>query len=727
MSSKKQKKRKSPKLKAIPLGDVLRALPPRELTKLIQRVGIQVDKQKRIDVPAQVARALVNLPEARDPSRLPGPAAELFYRIAEAKGVLVVDSLPPAVAPLVGSGIVFARGSDDGRVELILPIAYMVQVRSWEGEDPRGMRALVAQANPEVAAAIGAHYLGRPATPPYSLAFEAAWQVLNDPDRLRAEIDELAPLERKLLRAIEKVGGEVETEELLDLEREPMRLRGATGATPTRRGVGFALERRGFLIPVHPNRHIVPAEVARIVGAQRRAEREAQRREIRSFVLEEDHAPRRATFAADPMPLTLAMALAARESSVDVKPGIGTPRSLIGKLSTRFGADADAVALLAALSRAVGLWDASAVNTASPPGNAEAGALTRLLFDAWRRGGAWDDARPDGEVLRVATEVREASAVGVLREMVLDALRELSDGRWAPWEAVAAYVRADSRTPGVGRLLKRWGQRAGVEPAEPADIARRISLETLHHLGIVDLGEPEEDGETTGPTLRITPRGRALLSSESKPPAAVPSTYVDGQVLRVGSTAAVGNVLSLAPFVEIGGISAGLDLGITPQAVSLALAAGIEPEFIRARLEAVAELPDPISRMLAQAAAVLGRAEFVPTQGFLWVEDVELREMLRTRRQTADLFVEPSPPSGLLINPGVDVEKLARRCRSLGVEVVVDGEVYRTQSMTPPPRGSGMRRVGSSSSTRAASKSSGSRRKRSSVKMPALKRGGGSS
>ena len=529
------------------------------------------------------------------------------------------------------------------------------------------------------------------------------------------------------MRAIEKVGGEVETEELLDLEREPMRLRGATGATPTRRGVGFALERRGFLIPVHPNRHIVPAEVARIVGAQRRAEREAQRREIRSFVLEEDHAPRRATFAADPMPLTLAMALAARESSVDVKPGIGTPRSLIGKLSTRFGADADAVALLAALSRAVGLWDASAVNTASPPGNAEAGSLTRLLFDAWRRGGAWDDARPDGEVLRVATEVREASAVGVLREMVLDALRELSDGRWAPWEAVAAYVRADSRTPGVGRLLKRWGQRAGIEPAEPADIARRISLETLHYLGIVDLGEPEEDGETTGPTLRITPRGRALLSSESKPPASVPSTYVDGQVLRVGSNAAVGDVLSLAPFVEIGGISAGLDLSITPQAVSLALAAGIEPEFIRARLEAVAELPDPISRMLAQAAAVLGRAEFVPTQGFLWVEDVELREMLRTRRQTADLFVDPSPPSGLLINPGVDVEKLARRCRSLGVEVVVDGEVYRTQSMTPPPRGSGMRRVGSSSSTRAASKSSGSRRKRSSVKMPALKRGGGSS
>ena len=101
------------------------------------------------------------------------------------------------------------------------------------------------------------------------------------------------------------MGGEVDTEELLDLEREPMRLRGATGATPSRRGVGFALERRGFLVPIHPNRHVIPTEVATIVGAQRRAEREAQRREIRSFVLAEDHAPRRARFAEDPSPLAL--------------------------------------------------------------------------------------------------------------------------------------------------------------------------------------------------------------------------------------------------------------------------------------------------------------------------------------------------------------------------------------------------------------------------------------
>src|SRR5690606_42123425 len=90
--------------------------------------------------------------------------------------------------------------------------------------------------------------------------------------------------------------------------------------------------------------------------------------------------------------------------------------------------------------------------------------------------------------------------------------------------------------------------------------------------------------------------------------------------------------------------------------------AGLEPDAIRECLEAVVEVPDPIARQLAQASAVLGRGECVEAAGFLWVEDPEIRQMLGTRRQTADLFVDPSPPAGLLVAPGVDLDKLARRC-----------------------------------------------------------------
>jgi hypothetical protein len=624
-----------------------------------------------------------------------------LYRVAEARGVLFAQTLPPAVEPLVARGIVFIRGREKG-VELLLPIAHMIQLRTWEGEDPRGARALLAQLHPDVASSVASHYLGRPATPPVALCLEPAWEVFADPKRLQREVEELAPLERKLLNAIEKVGGEVDTEELLDLEREPMRLRGATGATPSRRGVGFALERRGFLIPVHPNRHVIPSEVVAIAGTQRRVEREAQRREIRSFVLAEDHAPRRARFAEDPAPIALAMALAVRDPSVEVRAGVGTPRSLITKFASRFGRDPEVVALVASLSRAIGLWDPSAVSTASPPGSHTVGELGRALFEAWRRGGAWDEARPDGEALRVTADARETSAVGVVRELVLEALQELGDGRWAPWEAVAAYVRSDSRAPGVARLIERWAQRAGVEPMTPAEVARRIALETLHVLGIVDLGDPEaDDVESIGPTLRITPRGRAFLADnapESRAPAAQASRFLDTQALRVGPSASVGSVIALAPFVEIGGVTgAALDILITPQALSHALSAGFDDEVMRNRLEALAPLPDPIARTLTQASTVIGRAEFVMTQGFLWVEDPEVRELLRTRRQSADLFVDPSPPAGLLLAVGVDLERVARRCRALGVEVLVDGDVYRTRSIQPG-RGSGARRVDSSGS-----------------------------
>src|SRR3954471_5577968 len=707
-----RKDQESTSMGAIRLVDVLRQLPERELGSLIARLKIRIDEAKRIDVPSQVARMLLQLPEMRDAGILPGPTRELLYRVAEARGVLFAQTLPPAVEPLVARGIVFIRGRDKG-VELLLPIAHMIQLRSWEGEDPRGARALLAQLHPDVASSIAGHYLGRPATPPVALCLEPAWEVFADQKRLEREVEELAPLERKLLNAIEKVGGEVDTEELLDLEREPMRLRGATGATPSRRGVGFALERRGFLLPVHPNRHVIPSEVVAIVGTQRRVEREAQRREIRSFVLAEDHAPRRARFAEDPAPIALAMALAVRDPSVEVRSGVGTPRSLITKFAARFGRDSEVIALVASLSRAIGLWDPSAVSTASPPGSHSVGELGKALFDAWRRGGAWDEARPDGEALRVTADARETSAVGVVRELVLEALQELGDGRWAPWEAIAAYVRSDARAPGIARLIERWAQRAGVEPMTPAEVARRIALETLHVLGIVDLGDPEtDDSEAIGPTLRITPRGRAFLA-DSLPDsrrgagagavAQVPSAsrFLDTQALRIGGTASVGSVIALAPFVEIGGVTGtALDVLITPQALSHALSAGFDGEVMRARLEVLAALPDPIARALTQAGTVVGRAEFVMTQGFLWVEDPEVRELLRTRRQSADLFVDPSPPSGLLLAVGVDLERVARRCRALGVEVLVDGEVYRTRSIQPS-RGSGARRLDSSSSVAA--------------------------
>jgi hypothetical protein len=701
------------------LADILRALPSGELDALVSRLGIAIVAAKRIDTPSQVARALVSLPEIRDPSRLPNASAELLHRIAEARGLLLVQTLPMGLEPLAARGMVFARVREGAVpagaphvIELVLPHAYLVQLRSWEGEDPRGVRALLAQAPFETVSAIASQYLGRPATPPVALSLELAWDVLSDSRKLAEEIEKLAPVERRLLEALEREGGEVDTEELLDLEREPMRLRGATGATPSRRGVGFALERRGLLIPVHPNRHVVPTEVAAIVGASHQAERETRRAQIRSLVLDTDHAPRRARFADDPVALTVALAIAVREPGSEVREGVGTPRSLITRLAQRFGREPEVVALLCALSRAIGLWDPSAISAAAPPGSLSLHELSRALYLAWAKGGAWDEGRPEPEVLRISQDARDPSPVGVVRDMVLSTLRELGEGRWVPWDAVAGYVRDDTRTLGLTRLLRRWAERAGVEPPLPADVARRIALESLPALGVLDVGiekQGEAGDDGLGPTLRLTPRGRALLGGNLPTTEPMASRFVDSQVLHLGPQTRISATLALAPLVEIGKVGDQLDLILTPASLARALSAGVDAELIRARIEAVARMPESLSRLVAQASVVVGRGTLVHASGFLWVDDVNVREMLRTRRQTADLFVDPSPSGGLLLAPGLDTDRLSRRCRALGVEIVVDGQVVRARTTPPPP-------VVPSSSARPVSTSPPARR--SSVRPP---------
>jgi hypothetical protein len=334
-------------------------------------------------------------------------------------------------------------------------------------------------------------------------------------------------------------------------------------------------------------------------------------------------------------------------------------------------------------------------------------------------------------VLRVGAEAREASAVGVIREMVLEALQELAEGRWVPWEAIAGFVRTDSRTAGLTRLLDRWAGRCGIEPMTPAELAHRIAFESLHVLGVVDLGDVDDDTSSDyGPTLRLTPRGRVFLGMSESASTRADSRFLDTQALRVGPQAFVGEVLALSSFVEIGRVAGNLDVIVTQAAVARALGAGVESDTIQARLRALASLPDPISRVLAQASAVLGRAEYVACEGFVWVDDPEVRELLRTRRQTADLFVDPSPPGGLLLAPGVDVDRAARRCRALGVEVLVEGAVYRSRSTAPPRRASyapassdGPAKARSTNGAKR--RASGTRRKQSSASMPASKRKGG--
>jgi hypothetical protein len=281
----------------------------------------------------------------------------------------------------------------------------------------------------------------------------------------------------------------------------------------------------------------------------------------------------------------------------------------------------------------------------------------------------------------------------VVRDLVIEALRELGEGRWVPWSSLAGWLRSDHRIPGLARLLRRWGERVGVEPVDPMEVARRIVHESLPALGILDLGEDEdlphdaetgEDAETLPLALRLTTRGRALLAGKPPPADDAPSKFLDTHVLRLSGSASIGAILAVAPFNELGRAAETLDLIVAPQTLARALSAGLEAEILRTRIEALAPLPETLSRMLAQASIVVGRATWVAAAGFLWVEDANVREMLRTRRPTQELFIDPSPPGGLLVVPGTDIERLARRARTIGVEILVDGQILRARTVPPP-------------------------------------------
>jgi hypothetical protein len=663
------------------LEAMLRSFDDPALRALASRIGVRIDPAKRIDGVTQVARAIVQAPEIREPSSLGAPAAALFHAVAAARGTLRVGAVPQGLDVLVSHGFLFARRDAQG-LELLMPTAVLGQVSSGSGEDARSLRALVSQASLETLTAIAGHYLGRPATLPVALALEPALEVLLDDARLRAELAALPPLESRLLQSIEEVGGEVDTVELLDLEKEPLRLRGLSGMSAGRRGAAFALERRGLLVPVHPNRHLIPSEVSAALSESSNVRRATERAAIRAEVLTGDHAPPRARYAFDPAPLALAMATLVRDPTIEWKPTLGTPKSLLSRLTTRVGREPKAVGLLVAVSRSMGLWDASALSVAAPPGSLRVEELGAALYAAWRRSGVWDEARAEPEVLRAVEGAREPSPIGALRGLVEDALRALGDGGWVPWAALERYVLADPKTAAIERLLRRWGERTGLPVPSLAQVVARLGHDSLPALGIIDVGE--DDGGAL--VVRLTPLGRSVCGEPSPARGPAQSAFDgDGRTLTLGHQARVAQVLALASFTNVVTSQGVLVVEVTRASVERAVSAGADPQTLRARLETLAPIAPEAARVLDEVGAVVARASYVQASGFLWIGDDQVRELLRKKKSTADLFVDPSPPGGLLLAPDLELDKVVRRCRALGVEIEWNGEVLRARSVPALP------------------------------------------
>ena len=85
--------------------------------------------------------------------------------------------------------------------------------------------------------------------------------------------------ERALLWAIDALGGEVTGEEVLELEREPVRIaHGGTVQVPRRSAI-FGLARRGLVL-TRAEGWVVPDEVERVVGRERRTRAGIERQRL---------------------------------------------------------------------------------------------------------------------------------------------------------------------------------------------------------------------------------------------------------------------------------------------------------------------------------------------------------------------------------------------------------------------------------------------------------------
>src|SRR5262249_1023358 len=153
----------------------LRALAPTGLTRIAKVFRIEVDPEKRIDAAAQVARALAVRPELTEVHGVDARSTALLRQLALANGILAGLASTATIEKLLQRALVFR---DARTASLILPAAYVLQLHTWDGEEPRGVRAILARADRQALLPLAQYYLGRPPVGPAVLALETAFGAL---------------------------------------------------------------------------------------------------------------------------------------------------------------------------------------------------------------------------------------------------------------------------------------------------------------------------------------------------------------------------------------------------------------------------------------------------------------------------------------------------------------------------------------------------------------------
>jgi hypothetical protein len=637
------------------LLDLISGLPEAQLEELAARWHVVIDAKKRLSVAEQVARGVVLVPRWLDLGKASEGAREALRLLAAAPRGVPRESLPRDVETLIDEGFVFAAPGSSARV--LLPSAFRLQLPASPSDSPRSARILLQNVPEEARRELCFHHWKRLPPLPWPMLLETVLERLEDATWVKAEITSLGETERTLLWAIDALGGEVSAEEVLELEREPMRLTHGGAVQVPRRSAIFTLARRGLVVARHEG-WTVPDEVERVVGSQRRARAGMERQRLLMNRHLYELTPSRAQLA-EPVG-TLTVALLASLSSIDQLPveTRGSSRSAVRRVAQDLMVAAERAELLVCLARAEGILHAST----------PIAAVTERIWTAWRRGGAWDEAAREPDLFRPGHPMT-AKATMLIRDALLDTLALLPAGEFSLTADVLAAASSDRRALAAQRSLS-MATRAGRDVIEHVTDVVSILLErSLPWLGLIDAGKVDE-----GPVVRISQAARAWLDdttterSEQTPDH--DGEWLGDMRIACGPRCDVAAVIEAARYGSVW-----LDdrrIGIELRADTLARAADHDPDLsgLRTALASLSERP-PSSLEAAIRDATLERplVQLTRASGFVSVDDAALRAALYADPDGAGVWAGPPLSEGLLVLPGVSASKVQQLLTRHGARV----------------------------------------------------------
>ncbi|MFC1464369.1 MAG: hypothetical protein ACFLMY_05920 [Candidatus Brachytrichaceae bacterium NZ_4S206] len=636
------------------LVDALAALDAKSFERLCRRRGLSIDPTKRLSAPEQAARQLADHVRRVPLDELPEPAQKVVWLLALSPDGAPRVELGGGALPLLERDLAFPVPGAPER--LAMPVEFRVQLPPGPGEDRASARALLAVQDEEVWALLGTQLLGRRPVGPAPLWLGGVLDALESPAGIDGLLSTLSPKQRRLLEAIEARGAQLETDELLELERSPIRLTLEGGAALPTRSASYHLHVRGLLLSRSRGLWTVPTEVAAHVGAARRAVERAERKRLLARVTEdEDLSPPRAALAEDPGAATVALLVALRQRDALPPDGRGVRRTDLKAAASHAGVPFETAELLVALARAAG----------ARLEHGTLGEVHAMLLGTWRDTGTWDEARRDPDVHRAGEALAQlATPTRALRDVLLDLLEAMPPERFAPIDEVAKASTRDLRASGAQRLLERATRKAADRfLAHPVDVARRVLLESLPALGAAD--RARVDGVEV---VRLSVRARRWLEG-ARERHDEPSRWDGGGRLRVGRGARVRAILAAAEGAQAIASEGALTLRVDESSTAAALERGLDTETLRARLE---ELASPVEaaalRALVRGAeANRPQVRIVPASAFLPIDEPGLRERISSEPALRGYWVSPSPEGGLLVRAGVSFEELASALQRLGI------------------------------------------------------------